>query len=46
MQDAIQVQSALISVYDKNGLDPIVKKLHDLGDFRRIKTVLSWAELS
>ena len=31
MQDAIQVQSALISVYDKNGLDPIVKKLHDLG---------------
>ena len=31
MQDAIQVKSALISVYDKNGLDPIVKKLHDLG---------------
>lgn len=31
MQDAIKVQSALISVYDKNGLDPIVKKLHDLG---------------
>ena len=31
MQDAIQVQSALISVYDKNGLDPIVEKLNALG---------------
>ena len=31
MQDSIQVQSALISVFDKDGLDPIVEKLNALG---------------
>ena len=31
MQDSIHVSSALISVYDKKGLDPIVEKLHQLG---------------
>ena len=31
MQDSIRVSSALISVFDKKGLDPIVEKLHQLG---------------
>ena len=31
MQDHIRVRSALISVYDKDGLAPIVEKLNDLG---------------
>jgi len=31
MQDAIQVKSALISVFSKEGLAPIVKKMHELG---------------
>jgi len=31
MQDTIRVSSALISVFDKKGLDPIVEKLHQLG---------------
>lgn len=31
MQDSIQIKSALISVYEKNGLDPIVEKLQSLG---------------
>ena len=31
MQDSIRVSTALISVYDKKGLDPIIEKLHQLG---------------
>ena len=31
MQDSIRVSSALISVFDKKGLDPIVEKLHQIG---------------
>ena len=31
MQDAIQAKSALISVYNKEGLAPIVTKMHELG---------------
>lgn len=31
MQDAIQAKSALISVFNKDGLAPIVKKMHELG---------------
>jgi phosphoribosylaminoimidazolecarboxamide formyltransferase/IMP cyclohydrolase len=31
MQDSNRVSSALISVFDKKGLDPIVEKLHQLG---------------
>ena len=31
MQDSVQIKSALISVYEKNGLDPIVEKLQSLG---------------
>lgn len=31
MQDAIQAKSALISVYNKDGLAPIVTKMHELG---------------
>ena len=31
MQDTIRVSSALISVFDKDGLEPIVKKLNQLG---------------
>ena len=31
MQDTIRVSSALISVFDKHGLKPIVKKLKQLG---------------
>ena len=31
MQDAIQATSALISVYNKEGLAPIVTKMHELG---------------
>ena len=31
MQDSIRVSSALISVFDKKGLYPIVEKLHKLG---------------
>ena len=31
MQDAIQAKSALISVFNKEGLAPIVKKMHELG---------------
>ena len=31
MQDSIRVSSALISVFDKKGLDPIVEKLYQLG---------------
>jgi phosphoribosylaminoimidazolecarboxamide formyltransferase/IMP cyclohydrolase len=31
MQDSVQIKSALISVYEKNGLDPIVEKLQALG---------------
>ena len=31
MQDAIQAKSALISVFSKEGLAPIVKKMHELG---------------
>ena len=31
MQDSIRVSSALISVFDKKGLDSIVEKLHQLG---------------
>ena len=31
MQDSIRVSSALISVFDKKGLDLIVEKLHQLG---------------
>jgi phosphoribosylaminoimidazolecarboxamide formyltransferase/IMP cyclohydrolase len=31
MQDAIQAKSALISVFNKEGLAPIVTKMHELG---------------
>lgn len=31
MQDAIQAKSALVSVFSKEGLAPIVKKMHELG---------------
>ncbi|GIR81688.1 MAG: hypothetical protein CM15mP83_4140 [Flavobacteriaceae bacterium] len=31
MQDTIRVSSALISVFDKDGLEPIVEKLNQLG---------------
>lgn len=31
MQDAIQAKSALVSVFNKEGLAPIVKKMHQLG---------------
>ena len=31
MQDTFRVSSALISVFDKNGLEPIVEKLYQLG---------------
>ncbi|MED5362670.1 MAG: bifunctional phosphoribosylaminoimidazolecarboxamide formyltransferase/IMP cyclohydrolase PurH, partial [Bacteroidota bacterium] len=31
MKDTIRVSSALISVFDKDGLKPIVKKLNQLG---------------
>ena len=31
MQESIRVSSALISVFDKKGLDPIVEKLYQLG---------------
>lgn len=31
MQDVIQAKSALISVYNKEGLAPIVSKMHELG---------------
>mgnify|MGYP001217606891 CR=1 FL=1 len=31
MADAVKIQSALISVFHKDGLAPIVKKLHELG---------------
>ncbi len=27
----LKIKSALISVFDKNGLEPIAKKLHELG---------------
>ncbi len=30
MQDAIQAKSALVSVFSKEGLTPIVKKMHEL----------------
>ena len=31
MQDTFRVSSALISVFDKKGLEPIVEKLYQLG---------------
>jgi phosphoribosylaminoimidazolecarboxamide formyltransferase/IMP cyclohydrolase len=31
MQDSIRISSALISVFDKKGLDPIVERLYNLG---------------
>lgn len=31
MENTIHIKSALISVFDKNGLDPIAEKLHALG---------------
>lgn len=31
MQDAIQAKSALVSVFNKEGLAPIVKRMHELG---------------
>ena len=31
MQDSIRISSALISVFDKKGLDPVVEKLYQLG---------------
>ena len=31
MSNAIQARAALVSVFNKEGLEPLIKKLHELG---------------